>query len=498
MGKALYRKYRPVSLATVVGQEGVVKPLSEAISSGNFAHAYIFTGPRGCGKTSVARIFAHEINGFSYELEDSYVDIIEIDGASNTGVENIRDLREKAMIAPSEGKYKVYIIDEFHMLSKSAFNALLKIMEEPPEHVIFLLATTNLEKVPVTITSRAQVFNFKLADNETMFKHLSMVAEKEGIKISDDALSIIVSRGGGSFRDSLSLLDQISNLKAHGEEISSADIESALGLPEETKIKQILTDFEAGKTVTEPLKDLLNSGASAETIAENIIGKIVEKPTARTLNLVSKLFEVQYPFAEAKLLVAFLESGEKLPVAPQVVPRVAVAQAGPSQPSTNEEPNAKKAELLKRIEKSKKEAERRREEPPKPKEPEAAELTSSVIQAGKLDLKAYIEEIKDINGMLGATVEESRFKIEDKSVYIYPKSKTYVNILKSRDNLSVLRETAPGYQVMVVDVSEEKVPEDAISPLGKKSLSEKEQKQINNLSDIMGGEVKAVDGQEVF
>ena len=145
MGKALYRKYRPISLEAVYGQDAVITPLKESIKTGNFSHAYIFTGPRGCGKTSVARIFAHEINHFPYELEDSYVDIIEIDGASNTGIDNIRDLREKAMIAPTEGRYKIYIIDEVHMLSKSAFNGLLKIIEEPPEHVIFILARTNLE-----------------------------------------------------------------------------------------------------------------------------------------------------------------------------------------------------------------------------------------------------------------------------------------------------------------------------------------------------------------
>ena len=158
--KALYRKYRPTKLADVIGQERVTKPLENALKSGKFSHAYLFTGPRGCGKTSVARIFAHEVNKFKYEIEDSYVDIIEIDAASNTGVDNIRDLREKAVIAPTEGKYKVYIIDEVHMLSKAAFNALLKTLEEPPKSVIFIMATTDAYKVPVTITSRAQVFNF--------------------------------------------------------------------------------------------------------------------------------------------------------------------------------------------------------------------------------------------------------------------------------------------------------------------------------------------------
>ena len=134
--KALYRKYRPLKLSDVVGQDKTIHQLQGAISQNKISHAYLFIGPRGCGKTSVARIFAHEINQFDYQLEDSYVDIIEIDAATFTGVDNIRELREKAMIIPTTGKYKVYIIDEVHMLSTSAFNALLKILEEPPAHVV--------------------------------------------------------------------------------------------------------------------------------------------------------------------------------------------------------------------------------------------------------------------------------------------------------------------------------------------------------------------------
>ena len=212
--KALYRKYRPCKLAEVVGQEQVTKVLENSLKQGKVSHAYLFIGPRGTGKTSVARIFAHEVNGFKYELEDDYVDIVEIDGASNRGIDNIRELREKAAIAPTSGKYKIYIIDEVHMLTKEAFNALLKTLEEPPTHVIFIMATTDAYKVPVTITSRAQTYTFKLADAATMLAHLRKIADAEDIKIADDALQIIVRRGGGSFRDSLSLLDQISTLSS--------------------------------------------------------------------------------------------------------------------------------------------------------------------------------------------------------------------------------------------------------------------------------------------
>ena len=182
--KSLYRRYRPIKLEDVVGQEQVTKPLINALKNGKINHAYLLIGPRGCGKTSVARILAHAVNGFDYQLEDNYVDIIEIDGASNRGIDNIRELRDKAMIAPTNGKYKIYIIDEVHMLTKEAFNALLKILEEPPAHVIFIMATTDAHKVPVTITSRAQSYSFKLADQNTMFSYLKNVARQEKISIT--------------------------------------------------------------------------------------------------------------------------------------------------------------------------------------------------------------------------------------------------------------------------------------------------------------------------
>ena len=179
--KALYRRYRPKTLEAVVGQSHITDVLKKSIKNGSFSHAYLFAGPRGTGKTSVARIFAHLINDFEYELEDSYLDIIEIDGASNRGIDDIRELRERANVAPTKGKYKVYIIDEVHMLTREAFNALLKTLEEPPAHVIFIMATTDVQKVPITITSRSQVFTFRLADPSTMFEHAKSICKEENI-----------------------------------------------------------------------------------------------------------------------------------------------------------------------------------------------------------------------------------------------------------------------------------------------------------------------------
>ena len=225
MGKALYRKYRSRSLDEIVGQEHITTTLSNALSQGKIAHAYLLTGPRGVGKTSIARILAYQINNLPYS-EEPNLDIIEIDAASNNGVEDVRDLREKIPSAPVGAKYKVFIIDEVHMLSKAAFNALLKTLEEPPAHVIFILATTEAHKLPDTIISRTQRFSFRPVPQAKVVAHLRMIAQKENITIDNEALELIAIHGEGSFRDSISLLDQASSTQDH---VKRVDVEQLLG-----------------------------------------------------------------------------------------------------------------------------------------------------------------------------------------------------------------------------------------------------------------------------
>lgn len=244
MSQALYRKYRSKSLAEVVGQDHITDILTRALQSGRIAHAYLFTGPRGVGKTSIARILAHKINQLPYTEDSHHLDIIEIDAASNNGVEDVRDLREKVQIAPVSAAKKVYIIDEVHMLSKPAFNALLKTLEEPPAHIVFILATTDVEKLPATIISRTQRYGFRSINQSDAISHLKNIAKQENITISDDALQIVAERGDGSFRDSISLLDQLSSLADTKDGITADLVETSLGLAPLSIVTELLQAVE--------------------------------------------------------------------------------------------------------------------------------------------------------------------------------------------------------------------------------------------------------------
>jgi DNA polymerase-3 subunit gamma/tau len=265
MGKALYRKYRSRSLDEIVGQEHITTTLSNALKQGKIAHAYLLTGPRGVGKTSIARILAHQINDLPYS-EEPNLDIIEIDAASNNGVEDVRDLRDKIPSAPVGAKYKVFIIDEVHMLSKAAFNALLKTLEEPPAHVIFILATTEAHKLPDTIISRTQRFSFRPVSELKVVEHLKTIANNEKISIDDDALQLIAMHGEGSFRDSISLLDQVSSTRGR---IRRTDIEQLLGHVPTALIEELLAQVSANNMsgCVETLEALTNQGYEPAMIA---------------------------------------------------------------------------------------------------------------------------------------------------------------------------------------------------------------------------------------
>lgn len=347
MGKALYRKYRSRSLDEIVGQPHITAILRRAIANGTTAHAYLLTGPRGVGKTSIARILAHEINQLPYNDESTHLDIIEIDAASNNSVEDIRDLREKVQVAPARAPKKIYIIDEVHMLSKSAFNALLKTLEEPPEHVVFILATTDADRLPATILSRVQRFNFRTISQDEVAAHLRTIADSEQIDITDQALQLIAQYGQGSFRDSISLLDQMQNLSS--EKITAKMVEDSLGLANTDEIRQLLDAYRIGdlQSVADTLHSLESRGVPANAVSDQLIHQIRRDVTDRVdcLPLADRLLSAQktaWPYV--KLLVSLSSNTAPTPQQAQTTVVNEPAPAYTSQPTARkfDKPHVKK------------------------------------------------------------------------------------------------------------------------------------------------------------
>ena len=519
--KALYRKYRPLHLSEVIGQDKTIEQLQGALTKGKISHAYLFVGPRGCGKTSVARIFAHEINHFDYQLEDSYIDIIEIDAATFTSVDNIRELREKAMIMPTLGKYKVYIIDEVHMLSNSAFNALLKILEEPPEHVIFIMATTNPEKIPATIISRTQIYRFNLAEPKVMQDFLRSVCDKEGIKISDDALKLITERGGGSFRDSLSILNQIGTVNLSEKTIEASDVSAALGIPEHQEIQNLINFYENSDTenITNTLAALLNYGITAESITLELINQILKNPTPKSLQLVNQLFNVTGSFLEAKLTVALISSNFATPatvtstasITPVVSPQPAAPTASTAAPTphlatTNPQPSTQStstpgakpspfAELREQLAKNAKNHKAERALPPKDPEEMIQEAPPTLPEAvvsssGDFNFNGFVANVTNVNPTLMTALKKSFFVIDGKNFDIYPEKAVYWRILGQKNNLEILRGATNSIELTVRNPDIEVIPKTAVSfeqaAAGQTKKEVTVSPKIESLSAIMG------------
>lgn len=291
--RVLARKYRPTKLSELVGQNVLVRTLTNAIESGRIPHAFILTGIRGVGKTSTARIIARSLVCIGEDgkntkptinpcgvceqctaiTEDRHVDIMEIDAASHTGVDDVRQITDNINYLPVMGRYRIYIIDEVHMLSKNAFNALLKTLEEPPAHTKFVFATTEIRKIPITILSRCMRFDLARIEADLLAEHLANIADKEGISITKDALALIAHASEGSVRDSLSLLDQAIGTVSRDTEITRANIQEMLGIADRSKVFDIFDNIVAGKP-TEALKELqkaYNAGADPVTILQDLL-----------------------------------------------------------------------------------------------------------------------------------------------------------------------------------------------------------------------------------
>jgi DNA polymerase III subunit gamma/tau len=285
MSQALYRKWRPQTWEAVIGQEHVIQTLRNALKAGRGAHAYLFAGPRGTGKTTTARLLAKAVNCLDgdpsrqpcgecehcqAQTAGRFLDLIEIDAASNTSVEDVRSLRDKINFSPNQGRYKVYIIDEVHMLSTAAFNALLKTLEEPPPHAIFILATTEVHKIPATVLSRCQRHEFRRIPVNDIVRHLDELARSENIKVEKEALALIARQSTGAMRDAISLLDQ---LASGGNEITLANAQEVLGTAAGSSVLEVVQALLDSSTAQglDTIHRTLDSGSDPRQYARQIV-----------------------------------------------------------------------------------------------------------------------------------------------------------------------------------------------------------------------------------
>ena len=481
MSQALYRKYRSRSLDEVLGQDHVTSILRRALEQGKIAHAYLLTGPRGVGKTSVARILAHEINHLPYDDDSSNLDIIEIDAASNNGVDDIRVLREKAQVAPVSAPKKVYIIDEVHMLSKSAFNALLKTLEEPPEHVVFILATTDADKLPATILSRVQQFFFHPIPTEIMTRQLMNIAKKEGFAIEEDAARLIAERSHGGFRDGISALDQLSILATSDQPLTANMVTEYLGLSDATMLGNLLDSYPSddNEKVLNIFQELENSGANSVIVSHQLlsIARNRLRKNPNLVGLVQQLIEVdRHPHPDLKLLTIFMNSNSQpteKPVATKKDTTQATTQKTAEKP-TPIKPAEPAKPTEKPIEKEEKPAEPAKKSAAKPKKTDAPlELTWEKV----------IERAKEKSLGLASLLQKSQWSFDGEKLTIYAGSAFYKKKLDDAKNKPLISEI----------ISEETAMDLEIDIIGEKKPPEDE--KLAEIAELMGGgeEVKLED-----
>jgi DNA polymerase-3 subunit gamma/tau len=440
MSQALYRKYRSKSLGEIVGQSHVTDILVRSLASGRIAHAYLLTGPRGIGKTSIARILAHEINKLPYADDSNHLDIIEIDAASNNGVEDVRDLRDKVQIAPVAAAKKVYIIDEVHMLSKAAFNALLKTLEEPPAHVVFILATTDVDKLPATIVSRTQQFGLRAITTDDAITHLRHIAKGEGITIDDDALRLIAERGDGSFRDSISLLDQLRSLVDENTTITRSLIEQSQGMAATEVVDKLIHAYEAKDlaAIVTLLDESEAAGVQTTVLTAQIVHSIRQQITSKPqlLPLLDQLLDVAKSSQPAvKLLIVLAKNAAPKPKTvalaaptPAVSAPVATLQKTPPKPVATT-PEAKPVAASK---------------------PEAA--AQPEYEAGELDWGKLIEYTKEHFVAIYSVLAKCSGVMNGETLTLYTNNAFYKKKLddaKHRSNLiTALRATGAGAPII--------------------------------------------------
>jgi DNA polymerase-3 subunit gamma/tau len=454
MGRALYRKYRPQSLDEIFGQEHITDTLRNAIKKDAISHAYLLTGPRGVGKTSIARILAYELNAIPYDESSTYMDIIEIDAASNRRIDEIRDLRDKVNVLPSQLKYKIYIIDEVHMLTKEAFNALLKTLEEPPAHVIFILATTESHKLPDTIISRTQHFTFKPIDTETLVLQLGKISKKESIAIDKGALTLLAQHGRGSFRDSISLLDQVQGIEG---KIDTLQIQRLLGIVSDEVLDQLLAALQAESLseIAKLLESLRTQGIQGSDIAKQLAQKIRDSiyvdTTMQSLamtGLLKALIDVPTSFNPDKYLeVVLLEYIFNSNPQPQPIP------APKTQQVENVEPVQKKPKK-----EAAAEAQVKVEKPAPVTKSIPAKKTVAKSSADHVDFSdelwpIIVADIKKTNSTIYGILRMSQMKFEDNTIELlfkFPFHQKQINEAKNKKVIEEIIKKHTGQSIPIV------------------------------------------------
>ncbi len=467
MEHVLYRKYRPRSFKETLGQEHVTKTLQQALKAGRISHAYLFTGPRGVGKTSVARILAYKVNDLAYEADTNHLDIIEIDAASNRRIDEIRELRDKVRITPATAKYKVYIIDEVHMLTREAFNALLKTLEEPPAHTIFILATTEAHKLPETIISRTQRFEFKPVTAIKVAEHLKNIARNENIAISPEALNLLAEFGAGSFRDSIGYLDQLSS---SGKEVTEGDVREVLGLPSQAGVQLIVDALQAGdaKAAMRALGEIREQGVgAAETAAalsKKLRDQLVNGGGGPIPDLLKHLIDVKASLQPYEYLeIVLLESISKDPNRITSVPAKTLVN-----PQLKSSPNTLRTDSKKAVQKN-------------------IKLSSD----GSIDLSLWpkiVEMSRSRAASLYTALRLARPTANGSNLILafqFPLHKKKVELAKHKALISELFEELSGQKIMLTCVVDKKfVPEKMAKPSASSILQA--DSSLNSISKVFG------------